>query len=110
MTGDLNWSQLGAMLGLLTIANGAFLMALKVMFDRNTKHIDQRLDVFEESIDKTDSRIQKLELDVERLRGDIGKDYVRREDWIRLSTQLDAKLDRLWEAVDGMKVRPGNGR
>jgi len=46
---------------------------------------------------------QELEKDLLRLQADLPVTYVRREDFIRYETIVNTKLDRIWDAVDGIK-------
>jgi hypothetical protein len=53
------------------------------------------------------SRIQAKDCEVEkdllRLRAELPVDYVRREDWIRNQTVIEAKLDGLATKLEGLK-------
>ncbi len=46
---------------------------------------------------------RKNELDLLKLRAELPNEYVRREDWIRFSGTIDAKLDTLNAKFDALR-------
>jgi hypothetical protein len=55
---------------------------------------------------KTESiNIAALAAEVHKINSTLPLEYVRREDWIRFSASIDAKLDRLAELVHRLGVR-----
>lgn len=67
---------------------GINLAALRAMFERH-----QRL------VSRDDERWSQLERAIYELRVLLPIEYVRREDWIRFSATLDAKMDGLREEM-----------
>lgn len=54
------------------------------------------------------TRDSRLALDeIAKLRAELPREYVMREDWIRMVTIFDAKLDR---AIETFRQGPGGGR
>ena len=53
----------------------------------------------EEQHERDSSRVDELERQVIELRVNMPLEYVRREDWIRFSGTLDAKLDAMREEM-----------
>ena len=41
-----------------------------------------------------------MEKDLLKLQAELPREYVRREDWIRFSSSIDAKLDHLRDKLD----------
>ncbi|MGB8682287.1 MAG: hypothetical protein WCD12_05335 [Candidatus Binatus sp.] len=55
----------------------------------------------EEQHERDTGRVDELERQVTELRVNLPLEYVRREDWIRFSGTLDAKLDAMREEMRG---------
>jgi len=53
----------------------------------------------DEKLQRDSSRVDDLERQVTNLRVNLPLEYVRREDWIRFSGTLDAKLDAMPEEM-----------
>lgn len=70
---------------------GAFAGLVKVMVMQMERRLDQRFAI----TDKDSERLRTLEISFERLRGDMPVHYVRREDYVRGQTVIEAKLDAL---------------
>lgn len=92
----------------------AFLWAVKWLLkghfdaiDKSFEAVDARFKSLNTSIDSGNSKMQVLERDLLLLRAEIPENYVRREDWIRLSNAIDAKLDRIVDEIrsDGSRSR-----
>jgi hypothetical protein len=80
----MNWEAVGTFALVLVTFVGINLAALRAMFERN-----QRL------ISRDDKRWSQMEHAIYELRVLLPIEYVRREDWIRFSATLDAKMDAL---------------
>ncbi len=52
-----------------------------------------------QALQREADRIKELQRRVEDLSQALPMEYVRREDWIRFSSSIDAKLDRLAELI-----------
>ncbi len=84
----MNWDAIGTLvLAGLTFV-GMNVGALKWMFER-----------YHEGIVRETSRWDEIERDLFELRASLPLEYVRREDWIRFSGTLDAKLDAMREEM-----------
>jgi hypothetical protein len=82
-----NWDAIGTALAGLTLV-GMNVAALKWMFER-----------YHEGIVRETTRWDEIERDLFELRASLPLEYVRREDWIRFSGTLDAKLDAMREEM-----------
>jgi hypothetical protein len=52
-----------------------------------------------EALAREGERLTELQRRVDRIHHTLPLEYVRREDWIRFSASIDAKLDRLAELI-----------
>jgi hypothetical protein len=84
----MNWQAVATFASVLVTFVGINLAALRSMFERN-----QRL------ISRDDDRWSRIERTIYELRVLLPIEYVRREDWIRFSATLDAKMDGLREEI-----------
>lgn len=80
----MNWEVIATFASVMVTFVGINLAALRAMFDRH-----QRL------ISHDAERWSQLERTIYELRVLLPIEYVRREDWIRFSATLDAKMDGL---------------
>jgi hypothetical protein len=100
--------QLFAAVGGLLSAFAAVVVAFGRMLIKGfERRLDERFQARDASLadmkkqlDRVEQHGKDLERDVLRLQADLPKEYVRREDWIRLSTMIDAKLDWLRDKVE----------
>lgn len=90
--------SLGELFACAGVLLGAFFWISQQLVSQVTKRLAAKLD----SLEKTCSALGS---DVEQLNRQLPLEYVRREDWIRFSASIDAKLDRLAE----MLIRQGQG-
>jgi hypothetical protein len=80
----MSWEAVATFASVLVTFAGINLAALHAMFERH-----QRLS------SRDDERWSELERAIYELRVLLPIEYVRREDWIRFSATLDAKMDGL---------------
>jgi hypothetical protein len=84
----MSWEAVATFASVLVTFAGINLAALHAMFERH-----QRLS------SRDDERWSQLERAIYELRVLLPIEYVRREDWIRFSGSLDAKLDAMREEM-----------
>jgi hypothetical protein len=84
----MSWEAVATFASVMVTFVGINLAALRAMFERN-----QRL------VSRDDERWTQLERAIYELRVLLPIEYVRREDWIRFSATLDAKMDGLREEM-----------
>jgi len=84
----MSWEAVATFASVMVTFAGINLAALHAMFERH-----QRLTT------RDDERWSELERAIYELRVLLPIEYVRREDWIRFSATLDAKMDGLREEM-----------
>jgi hypothetical protein len=92
---------LGVLLGLFTLLNGLFLWAFKWLLDRHHERFSERFAETDERLITVREELRELEREVFAMRTELPQKYVSREDWIRFSATLDAKLDGIREDIKG---------
>lgn len=117
------WETISALAGLIGFFVGALGVTVRLMIRQYTRALDQRFDLIERARTEAqvhwNMRIEGLERHVreepvqwEALRKEMGAinaqlpvEYVRREDWIRFSAGIDAKMDSLGGKIDRIGER-----
>ena len=80
-------------------AIATFALALATIAGLNVGMIKWMLDRHFASLVRGSSRVEAVARELYELRAQLPIEYVRREDWIRFSGTLDAKLDALREEM-----------
>ena len=80
-------------------AVGTFLLVLVTLVGINVGMIKSMLDRHRGQAMQEAERWQQVERGLFELRASLPLEYVRREDWIRFSGTLDAKLDAMREEM-----------
>jgi hypothetical protein len=97
----------------LLLAFGALLGAFgKVLLSQINKQFSAAEDARRQTAEHWDSKFRDLESQLREnerqmanLRADLPMQYVRREDWIRFSGTIDAKLDNINTKLDGLREK-----
>lgn len=87
---------------------GAFVAVVKLLLWQVERRLDQRFAVTDERFDavaKDSDRLRNVELGLERLRGEMPLHYVRREDYVRNQTVIEAKLDGLYLKLENVQLK-----
>lgn len=71
----------------------------------NHDQVSRRLDSMEEAARSEMGNWQRIERDLLKLQADMPLHYVRREDYIRGQSLIEAKLDALGNKLDVMQLR-----
>lgn len=93
---------IGALAGLMVFVLGVVYGFGKLLVHQFELRLEERFTTRDRSLIDIQDKIcrvethgQTLERDLMRLRAELPTEYVRREDWIRFSGTIDAKLDWL---------------
>lgn len=93
---------LGALAGLMVFVLGVVYGFGKLLVRQFELRLEERFTTrdrslidIQDKIGRVETHGQTLERDLMRLRAELPTEYVRREDWIRFSGTIDAKLDWL---------------
>jgi len=98
MTIQLEFWQMVTLLGsFVAFAIGAG----KVLLAQIDRRLDQRFTVLEEAA----SSWRQVERDILTLKAELPLHYVRREDYVRNQTVIEAKLDALAVRIENMQLR-----
>lgn len=95
------WQLVGFFLGFL----GFVFTAARLLLNQIEKHQNERFARLEGMLRKTAENQQHLEKEVNTLKVNLPLDYVRRDDYIRGQTVIEAKLDALYDKLDRAQRR-----
>lgn len=117
------WQALTFGVGQLTLIVGLIVGAGKMLLNQVEMRIDQRFNDLQKHRDESRTQClsqltrldserreevaqwQRIERDLLALRAELPTNYVRREDFVRSATVLEAKLDALAAKIETMNLR-----
>jgi len=112
MTAEINWQMLAVLSALVLAWSGLLIGVIKYLIDRALKGGDRRHQQTEEDLIRISSNIEReadkrreLEKEYREFIAGLPLMYVQREDWIRLATTIEAKMDSLNSKLDNFKDR-----
>lgn len=94
---------IGAFYGLVKLLFGQFSRRMDERFEMMRTLYSQRLDQLEEQ----NQTLQRLDRDMLKLRLELADQYVRREDYIRGQSVIEAKLDAISLELKNVQIRQG---
>ena len=87
---------------------GGFAGLVKLLLLQTERRLDQRNAVMDDrfnALAKDSDRLRSVEISFERLRADLPLHYVRREDYVRNQTVIEAKLDALALRLENVQLK-----
>ena len=97
---------------LISMVLGAFVGLLKLLMAQQLTHIDasftsqnKRLDAIEQASKDESTQWQRVERELMGLKAELPVAYVRRDDYIRGQSVLEAKLDGLATKIENAQLR-----
>lgn len=96
--GEQNWQMFLFLAGLIAAWSGLILMVAKAMMKRKEDETDKRF----ASLGEVSKDVTALRVELLKLQAALPLEYVRREDFVRQTVTIDAKLDRLAEKLDAI--------
>lgn len=102
---NIGLQALGIVITLLLAFLGFAVGAWKLINYLQAKEVKEAKDTADLAL----SKANETEKDLLRLQASLPLDYVRREDWIRNQTVIEAKLDGLASRLDVIKEGRNNG-
>jgi len=87
---------------------GSFGALFRLLLLQTERRLDQRFAAMDErykAVALDSERLRQVELGVERLRGEMPLHYVRREDYVRNQTVIEAKLDAVALRLENAQLK-----
>jgi len=97
--------ELWHLLSLLLAFFGAVWAFGKVLLSQIEKRIDEKFSAQAITLKDTSDKVEKLERDFLRHLADLPVHYVRREDYVRGQSVIEAKLDALYNKLEVVQLK-----
>lgn len=97
------------LVSLLLAFMGFVFTVAKIFFSQVEKRQDERFRGLEGTLTQFSSTQNSLERDLMQLKADLPLNYVRREDYIRGQTVIEAKLDAVYSKIEALQLRHVTG-
>lgn len=104
---SLDWKAVAVFVTLLGAWSGFLIMVIRALLARVTKDLDLRLDRMVAAQEKDTDEWRRVERELMELRADLPVHYVRREDYIRGQSVIEAKLDSLALKLENVQLKKG---
>ncbi len=101
----MNWELIVLITTIVLALCGFMVATMKWLLDKYQAHLDSRFQSLEKAQEGEREQWQRIERDLLLLRAELPNEYVRREDWIRFGSTMEAKLDGLGAKIDSVKDR-----
>lgn len=98
------------LVGLLATMIGAFWGMGKALIAQTNRQIDIQFAAISEMLQKQQEFDRRLERELMELKSSLPLEYVRREDYIRGQSLIEAKLDGLAQRIENWQLRISAGR
>ena len=105
MMAELDWKLIGVIVTIGIAWSALLVGTIKVLIERAIRGNEKRFERIEEDLDCEAEKRRALEREFRALLADMPLKYVQREDWIRLATTIEAKMDTLNLKFDDVKDR-----
>lgn len=99
------WQLVGFGASLLTGFAGVIAAAGRIIATQFEKRIDERFDALQRGRAEEAQTISSLEREFLKFRAELPVEYVRREDYVRGQSIVEAKLDGLAVKIDNVILR-----
>lgn len=81
--------------------------AIAYFLKRTNDSIEKRIELNEKKIEQADSKLEALEEKFSTFKEELPTKYVIRDDFIRAMSNVDTKLDKIYDIVTSHVVRKG---
>ena len=102
------WQLLGFGLTLLSGFAGLIFTAGRLIAAQFESRINERFDVLQKAREAEVAGITNLEREFLRFQADLPLQYVRREDYVRGQSVIEAKLDALYNKLEVVQMKGAN--
>lgn len=103
----MNWQAIAVLVTLLLAFGGGLIAVIKWLLSEllreNQRHIDQRFSALEAQIEEKMLRIREVENALSDFKIEVARQYVHREDWIRVEGGRDITIRSIHEKLDQLR-------
>lgn len=105
--GGLSWDAVAILATVVVACFGALFQAIRWLFLRYHEQLKLSFADFAQKLGDQGTELHRIDKDILKLRAELPRDYVRREDAIREQVVINAKLDTLAAKIDQLNARAG---
>ncbi|PAK13985.1 MULTISPECIES: hypothetical protein [Burkholderia cepacia complex] len=98
-------SMLGAFIGVLLAAGKVLLVQIERQQSGRDKRQEDQLEALGKQLGRQADNTARLERDFLKFQADLPLQYVRREDYVRNQTVIEAKLDAVALKIENLQLR-----
>ena len=91
----MTWEQILVVSTIVIGSAGFTLSAVKWLLSSWMRSLDTRFTALETALHGIGEEHHRVEKDLLRLQAELPREYIMREDWIRVSASLDSKIDAI---------------
>lgn len=102
---SLDWRGMSILVTVGLAWSALLVGTIKILIERAIRGNDKRFERIESDLEDEAAKREALEKEFRSLLADMPLKYVQREDWIRLATTIEAKMDTLNMKFDELKDR-----
>ncbi|RNM00588.1 hypothetical protein [Dickeya undicola] len=99
------WTLVSLMIAFM----GFVFTVAKMFFAQMEKRQMERFSAFESTLRESTGNLNSLERDLMALKAEMPLNYVRREDYVRGQTVIEAKLDALYNKLEAVQMYRNGG-
>lgn len=103
----LDWKAISTFVAFLGAWSGFLIWVIRALLARVTRDLDDRLDRMAAAQERDTDEWRRVERELMELRADLPVHYVRREDYIRGQSVIEAKLDSLALKMENVQLKTG---
>lgn len=103
----LSWQVIGLIAAALAVWNAALFGAIKFLLSNYRDEIRRQFVSVGDNLGAHTLDLHRIDKEILKLRAELPRDYVRREDAIREQVVINAKLDALGAKIDQLNLRSG---
>lgn len=101
----MDWSVVMWVVGLVVTWSGFLVGVIRLLLTRVSRDMDRRFNSLEAAHKDEADEWQRIDRDLMNLRAELPLHYVRREDYIRGQSVIEAKLDALASKIELLQIR-----
>jgi len=108
MLGVMEWQVIGVLIAVMLLWSGVLFWAVKWLLDGYRRHVDDKFGSLEEANKNEAEQWRRVDREIMELRAELPNLYVRRDDFIRSNSVIDARLETVNEKLSRLLERRGD--
>ena len=97
--GEISWQFVAVVVSIIGLFSGVILLAVRYMLLGHRNHVESTIKSLSGVIAEGNDEVKRIDRELTELKISMPNDYVKRDDWIRFASVIDAKQDSLSDKV-----------